>query len=68
MKIGGRDPSISVRRRGIPDPLGEVFYVKKVVIALHVFVWRLIVGIALLENHLSFNLLICREAYQIDLN
>ena len=25
---------------GIPDPLGEIFYLKKVVIALYVFVWQ----------------------------
>ena len=30
---------------GITDTLGEIFYVTKVVIALYVFVWRLIVGI-----------------------
>ena len=47
--------SRSVRQSGIPDPLGEIFYVRKVVTALHNFVWRLIVGIALLESHSSFN-------------
>ena len=50
------DPSRSFWQRGIPDPLGEIFYVKKKVNALHVFVWRLIVGIARLDNHSSFNL------------
>ena len=47
----------SLQQRGIPDPLGEIFYVRKVVIVLHVFVWWLIVGIALLESHSSLTFL-----------
>ena len=47
-KIGGGGEifSRSVWHRGIPDPLGRSFM--EVVIALLVFVWRFIVGIALL--------------------
>ena len=48
-KIGGGDASRSLWQRGILDPVGEIFYVKKVVIALHVFVWWLIVGIYILR-------------------
>ena len=37
---GGGDHSKSFWQKEIPDPVGEIFYVKKVVIALHVFVWQ----------------------------
>ena len=59
-----------VQQRGIPDPLGEIFHVRKVVIALHVFVWWLIVGIALLESHSSFNFscLFVAKPSKVDLN
>ena len=86
-KIGGGGEILwrSVRQREIPDPLGEIFYARKVVIALHVFVRRLIVGIgkpfqfqiflliigiALLESHSSFNFscLFVAKPSKVDLN
>ena len=40
-KIRGRGgPSRSFWKSDFPDPVGEIFYVKKVVIALNVFVWQ----------------------------
>ena len=40
MGAEGRDPSRTFWQRGIVDPVGKTFYVRKVVIALHVFLWQ----------------------------
>ena len=53
---GGRDPWRSLRQRQILDPVEEIFYVKKVVIALMFLSGRPIVGFVILENPSSFNL------------